>query len=251
MNASPAVDRSVELESTNTAVQTTAAGSTPSWVTLPAINLNTNTVTFTAWIYPNVAHGDYNGLLTTRNGSTAAAGFHFTLDNQIGYTWNGGNSETWSFMSELRPPLSQWSFVARVIDPLNAALYLFNTNSLSATNNAIPHTSEAWDGRAQLGGDQETPQWRIFDGTIDEVAVFNYAFTPAQVLVLYNSAFQSSVTPVTLDIQRLGANVQLSWTKGTLLEANEVTGPYTTNNATSPYIFAPAGAKKFFRVKVQ
>ncbi len=83
---------------------------------------------------------------------------------------------------------------------------------------------------------------------IDEVAVFNYAFTPAQILSLYNSAFEA---PVTLSIQKVGANVQLTWPRGTLLEATDVTGPWTTNNAASPYTVGPAGAKKFFRVRVQ
>jgi len=241
-----------ELEATNTAVQTTANGGTPSWVTLPAINLNTNTVTLTAWIYPNTTHADYNGLLMTRNGTTVAAGMHFTSDNQLGYTWNGGNSETWSFMSELRPPVSEWSFVALVIEPTNASLHLYTTNGTSSTNNAIAHTSESWDGNAQLGGDQETPSWRIFDGVIDEVAVFNYAFTPAQLQSLFNSAFTAGPPPaVTLTIQPVGANVQLSWPQGTLLEANGILGPWITNNAPSPYTFAPTGSAKFFRVRVQ
>jgi hypothetical protein len=168
-----------------------------------------------------------------------------------GYTWNGGNSETWSFVSELRPPLLEWSFVALVIHPTNAAVYVFNTNGVSTTNNAIPHTSEAWDGNAQLGGDQETPQWRIFDGTIDDLAVFNYAFTQAQLQALFHAAFAAAPPSVTLTIQRIGANLQLSWPQGTLLEATELTGPWSTNTATSPYLFAPAGAKKFYRVRVQ
>jgi hypothetical protein len=238
------------LESTNTGVQTTANGSTPSWVTIPALNLNTNTVTFTAWIYPNTLQGDYTGLLMTRHGSTPAAGFGYTSGNQIGYTWNGGSGETYNFLSGLMPPAGQWSFVALVIDPNNAALYLYNSAGLGSTNNNIPHTSEAWDGIAQLGGDQETVNWRIFDGTIDELAVFPYAFTPAQVLALYNAAL-GAAQPVTLTIQLVGANIQLTWPQGTLLEANAVTGPYTTNNAGSPYTFPPTAAAKFFRVKVQ
>jgi hypothetical protein len=241
-----------EFESNNTAAQTTSPGGLASWVTLPALNLNTNTVTFTAWIYPNVEHFNYNGLLMTRNGTTPAAGLHYTLNNQLGYTWNNGNSETWSWESGLTPPPGEWCFVALVINPTNAALYVYNTNSLATTNHAIGHTSEAWDGNAQLGGDQETVDWRIFDGRIDEVAVFNYDFTPAQVLNLFNSAFQPQQPPaVTLAIQQVGANVQLSWSQGALLEASEVTGPYTTNGAASPYTVAPSAARKFFRVQVQ
>ena len=141
--------------------------------------------------------------------------------------------------------------MALVIDPTNAALYLYNTNSLSSTNNPIAHTSEVWGGTAEIGADPDNGFGRTFDGVIDELAVFNYAFTPAQVLTLYNSAFQAQAPSVKLTVQKIGANVQLTWPQGTLLEANDVTGPYTTNTATSPYTFTPTAAKKFFRVKVQ
>jgi len=57
--------------------------------------------------------------------------------------------------------------------------------------------------------------------------------------------------PVTLYIARSGSNLQLNWTNGTLLEANEVTGPWTTNGATPPYLVAPTGNKKLYRVLVR
>ncbi len=73
----------------------------------------------------------------------------------------------------------------------------------------------------------------------------------AQVRDLYNSAFSTPAPSVTLDIQNLGSTVRLSWTQGTLLEANYVTGPWATNNAPSPYSVAPSAARKFYRVIVK
>jgi hypothetical protein len=233
-----------EFETNNTALRTTV-NIDQAWITVPGLNLNTNTVTITAWINPNVAHNNYEALLYTRRGTTA--GLHFTIDNQIGYTWNGGNQETWGFYSELRPPIGEWSFTALVIEPTNAVLYLYNTNGLFSTNNGIAHTSEVWGGTADIGADSDNGSGRTFDGIIDEVAVFNYSLTPTQVLNLYNSALAPSVR---LTIQKIGGNLQLSWPQGTLLEANAITGPYTTNNAPSPYTFSPTGSAKFFKVKV-
>ncbi len=138
--------------------------------------------------------------------------------------------------------------MAVVIDPAKATLYLYNSNGLFSTNNPIPNISEPWDGTADIGGDPDNDIGRTFDGNIDELAVFNYAFTPAQILNLFNSAF---LPPVSLTIQKIGANVELTWPQGTLLQANAITGPFTTNTAVSPYTFAPTGAAKFFRVKVQ
>ena len=47
-----------------------------------------------------------------------------------------------------------------------------------------------------------------------------------------------------------GGQVKVTWPAGgTLLQAPTVTGPWTTNVATSPYTFTPTGAQKFFRTQ--
>jgi hypothetical protein len=51
-------------------------------------------------------------------------------------------------------------------------------------------------------------------------------------------------------IQWSGSNLQVSWLYGTLLEATNITGPWKTNIATSPYTVAPVGPMKFYRVQV-
>jgi hypothetical protein len=145
--------------------------------------------------------------------------------------------------------MGQWSFAALVVEPSKATIYLYNTNSLTSATNTIPHTAEAWDGHAMIGYDGGFYNFN-FPGRIDEVAVFNYAFTPAQVLNLYNAA-GGAAPAVTLTIQQIGANVVLNWPQGTLLQATNVNGPWTTNTATSPYTNTPTGLSKFFRVKVR
>lgn len=59
------------------------------------------------------------------------------------------------------------------------------------------------------------------------------------------------VPNVELNIQKAGSNVVLSWPTGTLLEAPSLSGPWTTNSATSPYTNLPVGSQKFYRVLVQ
>jgi hypothetical protein len=233
---------------TNHAVQTTGLGdnTTPTWVTIPPLNLNTNTVTLTGWIYPNGSQVDYAGLLV----SSSDAGFGYGGDfsgnaGQLIYWWNNGS--TYTYQSGLVIPSNQWSFVAVVIEPTKASLYLGSGGALSSAVNSASQTSEAWAGEAHIGHQPgRAADDRVFNGSIDEVAVFNYAFTPAQVLNLYQTAFAPTLT-----IQKVGANVELTWPQGTLLEASDVSGPYTTNGNSSPYIFTPTDAKKFFRVKVQ
>ena len=58
----------------------------------------------------------------------------------------------------------------------------------------------------------------------------------------------TSVAEGNISIQRVGSNVELTWTSGTLLEATNVNGPWFTNLNTSPYQFAPTGTQKFYRL---
>lgn len=60
----------------------------------------------------------------------------------------------------------------------------------------------------------------------------------------------TSTTPVTLNVQRLGADLQLSWSQGTLQSATNVAGPYTDMPAVpNPYTVPTTNAMEFFRVK--
>ncbi len=238
----------------NNAVQTTGRGDgvTPTWVTIPPLNLYTDTVTMTAWVYPNGPQADYAGLFVCGNNGNAgfAYGGDFSSNaGQLIYWWGGA---TYSFVSGLVIPSNQWSFVAVVVEPTSATLYLGSGGSVSTATDSVSHLTETFAESGQIGHQQgRGPDDRVFDGSIDEVAVFNYAFTPQQVVELYNAAFTSVPPDVTITIQQVGSNLQLTWPQGTLLEAPGVSGPYTTNNAASPYTFAPTGAAKFFKVQVR
>jgi hypothetical protein len=231
------------FEPNNHALQSTT-NTDQSWVTVPALNLNTNTVTFTLWLNPNGTQDPLTpGLFYTRQGSTSAAGIGYQTADQLGYNWNN-DPATYNFQSGLYVPANQWSLAALVIEPTQATLYLYNTNGLSSVINSVTNANVAWDGTGRIGNDENNVN-RTFNGIMDEVAVFNYAFTPDQVLNLYNAA-----SSVLLNIQKVGGSVVLNWPKGTLLESTNVTGPWTTNIASSPYTNPPTGSKKFYRVQV-
>ena len=50
-------------------------------------------------------------------------------------------------------------------------------------------------------------------------------------------------------IQWSGSNLEVNWDYGTLLEATNLTGPWTTNAATPPYLFNPTNPARFFRTQ--
>ncbi len=138
----------------------------------------------------------------------------------------------------------QWHHVAYVYDQgVNGFIRIYVDGQLAAANpNSGPWS---WDPaeEIELGKSYDT-YWRRYNGYLDDVQFYGRILSGAEVV-------ESMTLGPSISIEKLGANLQLSWPRGTLLEASEVTGPWTTNNATSPYPVAPGGAKKFFRLKVQ
>jgi hypothetical protein len=90
-----------------------------------------------------------------------------------------------------------------------------------------------------------------FLGTIDEVALYNYALSSNHVAAHYAIGISSSVL---IGVQQIpGGKIVLTWPYGTLQSATNVTGPYTTTDvpgATSPFTNTISGPKRFFRVHV-
>ena len=85
----------------------------------------------------------------------------------------------------------------------------------------------------------------MFTGLIDEAAIYGYALTPTQVQAHYAKAVQP------LAISSSGGQVTLTWPLGLLLQATNVTGPWTTNlSATAPSYQVPStGPGKFYRIQ--
>ena len=177
------------------------------YLKVPPLNLNTNTVTVTMWIYPNDPWpiiAPNTGLLMNRNGADAAGvGFsgnqNANLTAALGYTWNNNNPATYGWNSHLFPPAQTWSFVAYVISPQNITIYLCYvgggaTNMVKAVNN-ITNAPEAFSGGTTWIGGDNWDNNRTFNGCIDEVAVFTNAMSENQIVDLFLKALGGLVPP--------------------------------------------------------
>jgi hypothetical protein len=222
----------------NAAVQ--FPGASGGKITLPPLNLNTNTATFTAWIYPTAVVGDA-GIVFSRAGSTCAGLCWAGTSGALGYNWNN-NSAAWSWQGGPLPPMSEWSFVALVITPDDATVYCINSSGgLTSGNNAVVNANQAFDGQTLMGQDGMNAG-RTFAGSIDNVAIYNRSLSQTELQALYDAASGARM----LVLQGLS----LSWVNGTLLEATSVTGPWTpVSDATSPYTIVPTGPSKFYQVQ--
>ncbi len=229
------------------------------YVTVPALNLNTNTVTFLAWINPSVSQATYTGLIMTRaNGTLGGLGYGGG-DNELGYTWN--SNTTWSWASGLKIPVGEWSLVAVAISPSNAVAYVANpSGGLRSATNSIAHTNEIWAGTARLGGDPDNIN-RTFDGSFDEAAVFTKTLSHAEILDLYAAGRSAGALPPVIGSQpapqRLyqGRDLRLSvaatgsgtlsyqWTKGgsPLANSARISGAQTASLVISNVVVGDAG----------
>lgn len=220
-----------------------------SWITMPALNLNTNTVTITAWIYPTGSQAAYTGLVFCRSGSTVAGMNLNSAGTDLGYTWNN-DSGSWGWSSGVQPPPNQWSFVALIVQPSSATVYLINTNgSLSATN-VLSHPNQAFGGTGTIGTDTYASTARVFNGVMDEVAIFNRALTAAQVQQLYDSGHH--LPQVQIAIGMSNANLNLNWSQGTLEQSFNLTGPwFAVTNAAGFFTTTPTNDSTYFRILLQ
>jgi hypothetical protein len=243
--------------SNNTALGT-VANIANSFVTASAGALVASNLTYAMWIYPTGPVENWAGLLMDRGGAGEGLGFGGVVNGsgmtELGYTWN--QNSTWSYNSYLYPPANQWSFVAMVIEPTKATIYLITTNGVQTAVDAIAQDTEEFGVAWHIGDDAQGNGTgsRTFPGSISDVSVYLTALSSNQVTSLYNVGVGNTATaPVTLSITPGSSrnNLTLTWPQGVLLESTNVSGPWTTTTATSPYVVGTTNASMFFRVKVQ
>jgi hypothetical protein len=127
----------------------------------------------------------------------------------------------------------------------NGSLYVDGTAiayNTVVTNPAV-NNLDVW-----IGGAPDYSN-RFLPANIANVSIFNQALTAAQVQGLYNGV--GVLGPQTISITHSGANVVLNWQSGTLLQATNLLGPWTTNSAAQPGYTVPiTGGNQFFRLLV-
>lgn len=212
----------------------------------PHVDFNSSKGTIALWMKTagnDLAFGDYAAIIFDRrtdNGDVITMVDDGTLFVQAySHNFHANQFATTNTVND-----DQWHHVAYVYDQgVNGFIRIYVDGQLAASN---PNSgSWSWDPAQELElGKSYDNFWRRFNGYLDDVQFYGRILSAAEVA-------QSMTLGPSISIQKIGANVQLTWPRGTLLEAADVTGPWTTNNATSPYTVGPAGAKKFFRVRVQ
>jgi hypothetical protein len=218
-------------------------------VIIPPLNLTGGpNVTMAAWINSAIVpQTNYAGIIFHRPTQVAAAsGLGVKTNSATGadmlcYHW--ANTQ-YTFNSGLDIPVNQWVFVALVVQPSQATLYLFNNGVMSTATNIATHATVAFGEPTRVGYD--STMGRYFNGAIDEPMIFSRALSQNQLKALYTAA-----STTFLSITQSQGKVVLTWPVGTLQQADQVNGTYVDmTGITSPYTNTPAGTR-FYRVKVQ
>jgi hypothetical protein len=176
------------FDSANKAVSLDGGGG---YVSVPALNLDTNTVTITGWMNASGSQDPGAGIILSRSGSTVAG---ITMDIggglALSYNWNDDPS-TYNWASGVSLADSDWTYVALVIAPDHAALYSAagtNVASWTTATNFAAHVNQAFEGPTFFGADFQTATNLFFRGSIDEVAIFNRSLNEGELYSAYGAA---------------------------------------------------------------
>jgi photosystem II stability/assembly factor-like uncharacterized protein len=156
------------------------------YASFPALNLNSNTVTMTAWIKPDSTQNDWAGLIFCRGGNTTA-GISLKINNELRYHWNDGG---WGWSSGLIVPDDEWTHIALVVSPTAIKIY---KNGVAATN-SVTIAPEEFNADLQIGRDPNGSS-RYYKGLIDEVCIYNTSLTQDQIREQMHLTKQPSDSP--------------------------------------------------------
>jgi len=165
-------------------------------------------------------------------------------------TAQGGNPEDMAATSLTYGNDGKWHFYAGTWDTSAGLRSLYVDGALVAQQTGATAINNAINSRVTIGCRDTTNAipsiGNSYTGLIFDVRIYNTAFNEAQVnYILGESTFSSTYIP--------GPNPKLvlNWAAGTLLEATNLLGPWTTNMNTAPYTNSSlTDPAHFYRVRV-
>ena len=184
-------------------------------IAIEDINLNSNTITISAWIKLPAAPNPWSGIVFNRN--SGAAGLNFASSSELRYHWNGGN---YSWGSGLNVPLNTWTFVALVIEPEKAVIYMNSGGNTSLSAHYGTHDPEGFKGTTYIGWDR-TSDSRHLKASVDDVRIYNYAMNIAQIKDLIAGGRAESPIPFD-NTDNVTLMTKLSWSMGANAVQNDV-----------------------------
>lgn len=171
-------------------------------VSIESVGLETDTITLSAWIKPAATQNEFSGIIVNR--APGAHGLNFGTNRELRYQWNGGQAD-WN--SGLIPAANSWTFVALVVEPGKATIYMNDGTGFQSAVNHAAHAPANF-GTVDIGWDSEKPA-RRFTGAIDEVRIHSIALDQSALQALVKGGRAES--PVPFDGAVEVTRADLSW----------------------------------------
>jgi PKD repeat protein/photosystem II stability/assembly factor-like uncharacterized protein len=140
------------------------------YASIPSLNINTNSISMSAWIKPNIILPEYTGFIMHHD---VGAGINIRQNMELGYHWPGGN---WGWNSGLFIQVDKWSHVALVVCPDSITVYL---NGIYSSHVVAPD-SVNFNSSTDIGSYHGWAS-RNFSGEIDEVCIWNKAISQNEI----------------------------------------------------------------------
>jgi hypothetical protein len=149
----------------------------------------------------------------------------------------------------------QWVYLVGVADGTYWHLYRNGVDVADMPDTNMPPGAVTANGGWAIGARPANGPAGVIspslNGSINNVAIYSYALSPAQVQQHYQIGLTGVYTPPPMmSIQPSGSSLIVSWTAGYLQESHSATGPWTyddPNTVTSPYTVQATNAAAFYR----
>jgi hypothetical protein len=149
----------------------------PKFAIADALNINTNTISMSAWIKPDGTQTADVGILLTTSGNNTGLFLNNTSGiNKLRFSWNDNH---WNINTNLVVPPNEWSHVAMTVSPTQITVYVNGQPfTYNGTFNAIN-----FDQGFSIGSDSRSSfnNSRKFLGLVDEVCFWNKTLTTDEV----------------------------------------------------------------------
>ncbi|MEM7247290.1 MAG: LamG-like jellyroll fold domain-containing protein [Acidobacteriota bacterium] len=187
-------------------------------VVLPPLDLNGRFVSFTGWIRSDGIQVNGAGLIASREEDSHAA-LRFDEDNELRYHWNR-DWATSGFATGLVVPDGTWTFVALVVEPDAATVWIDDGTGLRSARNELVHVAQLFQGAGRLGSDNLDDL--RFRGALDDWRVHDQALTELELEELAALGGPAiATTPADGSVDQ-PADVVLQWTPGPGADSHDV-----------------------------